>query len=271
MKKKIFILIPTVILVIYALFFHISWSIIEKGSVKNIEKYLKFKSKIALNSTNKDGYSLFNVVLKSTSQEDNYELIEFLASKNLKKKKMISPYTSLVEGLGEIDEVKLQRIEKIGILFKEKGYNDFPDDKSLLLALEKNNYKLFETLLKAGVNVNQKNELGETAIFYIIKNHYKHNDELNRAMKILNLKELPDKNKLSKLYIRDEGKVYSQELMVIKKAAEYYAMHLKALDLLRNYKADVNIANDKGISPIKYAYDSDNKVYLNKLEKFNLK
>ena len=142
MKKKIFILIPTVILVIYALFFHISWSIIEKGSVKNIEKYLKFKSKIALNSTNKDGYSLFNVVLKSTSQEDNDELIEFLASKNLKKKKMISPYTSLVEGLGEIDEVKLQRIEKIGILFKEKGYNDFPDDKSLLLALVKNNYKL---------------------------------------------------------------------------------------------------------------------------------
>lgn len=271
MKKKIFILIPLIFLGIYAVFFHISWSLIEKGNVKNIERYLKIKTKIALNSTNKNGYSLFNIVLKNTSQEDNYELIEFLANKNLKKKKMISPYTSLVEGLGEIDETKLQRVQKIGLLFKEKAYNNFSDDKSLLLALEKNNYKLFEILLKSGVNVNQKNELGETAIFYIIKNQYKHNDELNRAMKILNLKELPDKNKLSKLYIRDEGKVYSQELMVIKKAGEYYATHLKALELLRNYKADVNIANDKGISPIKYAYDNDNKIYLNKLEKFNLK
>lgn len=268
MKKKIFILIPTIILAIYALFFHISWSLIEKGNVKNIEKYLKFKSKIALNSTNKNGYSLFNVVLKSTSQEDNYELIEFLVNKNLKKKKMISPYNSLVEGLGEIDEVKLQRIEKIGILFKEKGYNEFQDDKSLLLALEKNNYELFEILLKSGVNVNQKNELGETAIFYIIKNQYEHNDELNKAMKVLNLKELPNKNKLSKLFIKDEGKVYNKELILIKKASEFYKEHLEALKILKNYGADVNIANSKGVAPINYVYEKENFIYLNELEKF---
>lgn len=268
MKKKIYFILPLISYGIYFLFFQINWNLIEKGNLKSIERHLKYKSKIALNSTNKNGYSLFNEVLKNTNKDDNYELIEFLISKNLKKQKMISPYESLVEGLGEIDETKLQRTEKIGTLFKENSYNNFSDDKSLLMALEKNNYKLFEILLKSGVNVNQKNELGETAIFYIVKKQYRYNDELNKAMKTLNLKELPDKNNLSKLFIKDERKKYSKELLLVKKASEFYLEHLQALELLRSYGANVNIANNKGVAPINYVYEKDNLIYLYELEKF---
>lgn len=272
MKKTWFLfIIIGILLVNYFVFFRIDWNLIEKGDVKKIERHLKYKSKIALNSNNKDGYSLFNVVLKSTANSNNINLVKFLLSKDLNTKKMISPYESLVDGLGQMDDGKLHKIITLGTVFKGAGINEFKGDRSLLKALEKGEYKLFETLLKAGVNVNQQNALGETSVFYIIKEQYKYEEELESAMEKVGIKEIPSRATLSKLFIRDDKELLNEELMIIKRAMDFYEKPLWALNLLNRYKADPNIVNIDGVSPTAYIFEKKNKIYLNKLLTFKVK
>lgn len=272
MKKTWFLfIIIGILLVNYFVFFRVDWNLIEKGDVKKIERHLKFKSKVALNSTNKEGYALFNVVLKATANSNNINLVKFLLSKDLNTKKMISPYESLVDGLGQMDDGKLHKIVTLGLIFKGAGINDFKGDRSLLKALEKGEYKLFETLLKAGVNVNQRNALGETSVFYIIKEQYKYEEELENAMEKVGIKEIPNKATLAKLFIRDDKELLNSELMIIKRAMDFYEKPLAMLDILNRYKADPNIPNIDGVSPAAYVFDKKNKIYLNKLLTFKTK
>lgn len=271
MKKIVLGILGITILtfITYFMFFRIDWKLIKSGNVEEIQKHLKYKTKLSLNSTNSEGYSLFNEVLRTTSNYDNYELVKFLVEKDLKKKKMISPYESIVDGLGDTSEEKLQKLMEIGKLLKNSGFNEIKRDRSLLKALEKKDYKLFETLLKMGVDVNQTNDLGETCIFYIIKEQYKYNNELFVAMNKLGLQELPNKNILSELFIKDERESYNNELMIIKKAMEFYDMPIKILDFLNRYGANPNIANTEGITPLGYSFEKNNKIYVKKL--FNFK
>lgn len=270
--KKIHLVLGVTLFIflIYFIFFRINWELIESGNIEKIEKHLKYKSKSSLNSTNKDGYALFNVVLKTTSNGDNYNLIKVLLEKDLKKKKMISPYESIVEGFGDIDKDKLDKLEKIGALLKEQGFSNFEKDSSLLKALEKENYELFETLLKIGVNPNETNVFGETSVFYIIKTQYKYDDALNEVMSRFGLRELPNKNKLAELFRADEEGQWSTELLTVKKAMEFYEVPTKMLDLLNSYGVNPNIPNNDGVMPIAYVFEKGNKVYFNKLLKFKI-
>ena len=273
MKRLLVVSISVIVLLFlnYFMFFRIDWKLIKSGNVEKIEKHLKYKNKLSLNSTNKDGYSLFNEVLRTTSNYENYELVKFLVEKDLKKKKMISPYESIVDGFGDTSDEKLEKLLKIGKLLKEYGFNEMEKDRSLLKALEKKDYKLFETLLKVGVNINQKNDLGETCIFYIIKDQYKYNNELFIAMNRLGLRELPNKKALSQLFIDDERELYNNDLMIIKKAMEFYRMPIEVLDLLNKYGANPNIPNSEGITPLGYVFYKNNKIYLEKLLNFKNK
>ncbi|MBV8661066.1 MAG: ankyrin repeat domain-containing protein [Candidatus Dependentiae bacterium] len=190
------------------------------------------------------------VMLKNIEDEDNFEKINFIQDltassdvmpefkANFKNEQGIK---TLMDAISKDDIEKVKRLIQLDVVDVNQKDDSFFGETPLHVAIEYEAYKVIPLLVKAGADVNQKNNYDLTPLHYAaLNNAYKVILLLVKAGADINQR---DNNGDTPLHLAAEGNVD------------------KAVQLLLDADADVNQANNSGKTPLRLAIENHaNKV-----------